>query len=130
MRTYNKENKEYIMSYLFNIPIHDSSFKEISYDKENKRIFIILENKYSNNRINIVFTGVKILFSFDSDSWGTNETVSSLTLETDFSIFKTLIGQYQINVDNEIYLMFQMFSGNEIHIICKEVSFELYHHDK
>lgn len=125
MKVYNIDNKRELTEYLSSIPVHDAYFKTISYNKPEKKFSIELYNDITDTRIKIVFSQVKFLFSIDSDRWGVNESISSLTLESDFSQFIKIFEQYKIKVTNELYFLFQMFSGNEIYIICKEVYFNM-----
>jgi len=72
----------------------------------------------------MVFEGISILITTNLDIWGTNNTLLSLTVEDDALPIQSFLEK--INGDNKsfynsLYVVFQNFSGNEMHIICEKV---------
>lgn len=123
MDVYTKENAKELVHYLRASFFHDASFAELSYSKEHKNLTVQLVNDIYNKTICLMCKGVHIFLSIDSDRWGKDETILGLTVADDYLLFSTFLLQYELNIDNSIHLCFQMFSGNEIHIVCEEVTF-------
>lgn len=46
-------------------------------------------------------------------------------MEEDFTYLKKYLSDCDESVDSNLYLLFQMFSGDELHIVSKEVIIEI-----
>ena len=53
------------------------------------------------------------------------QTILSLTVEENFSYLQRHIQNYRESMDDFLYLLFQMFSGDEWHIVSGEVTVEV-----
>lgn len=114
------ETKNDVVETLKHVPIHDSVYRKNQYDKEKKEWEIELYNAICNVNICITFQGVCLVLTTDFDIWGTNNTISSLTLENDYTFLTPFLENAdEINKRECLYFLFQSFSGNEMHIVCK-----------
>ena len=65
------------------------------------------------------------MFAIKGD-WSENrETIISLTAEEDFSYLQNYNIKHSEYMEDSLYLLFQMFSGDELHIVSKEVIIEV-----
>lgn len=106
--------------------IHDSEFNEILYDANEKVLRVYLYNKITAEKIAISFYEVKLYSSFAYDPWdGLNleRYISSLTLEE--NIDSVYLNKPPFDEKNDLYFVFQQFSGNEMHIICEGVNIQI-----
>lgn len=120
-KTHIKELKEY----LYHSNIHDARLEHYQYDREHKTLGCMFYNPIYNNSINLLFENVAIVLLFNGNRWGDGDAVLSLTVEEDSlhaSNFVQICGE---NYHDSLYLLFQMFSGEELHIIAKEISINI-----
>lgn len=110
--------------YLYMSAVHDSRFKDIGYDPSQHVVKMILFNQILEKVISISFLNVKLLLSISDDKWGSDQSISSLTIEDIEQATDIFPKVDKRDLDGCIYLLFQLFSGNEIHIISKYVSFD------
>ena len=96
MPRYNKSNTKELKEFLHNSCVHDAKFLNIG-----------------------------ILLTIKGDWPGNRETIISLTSEEDFSCMQKYFLKSENHMEDYIYLLFQMFSGDEVHILSKEVIIEV-----
>lgn len=113
------------------LPIHDSVYAENQYNKTEKEWKVTLYNPICNTKMYFVFQSVCLILATDfdiwgKDIWGKNDEISSLTLEDNYTFLTPILEKTcKINKNEYLYFLFQSFSGNEIHIICKTASCEI-----
>ena len=56
--------------------------------------------------------------------WGNDNSISSLTVEENYDSIEVLCKPSMKSSDEYLYLVFQMFSGNELHILSGQLSIE------
>lgn len=113
---FNYTQQKELRDFLYRDDIHDAFFRKITYNAEKKELCIELR------KISIIFLGIKKMVFKNDNRWGTNETISSLTIE---DCYDTLCLEDQVlDPQKHIYSLFQLFSGNEIHILSEEIAFE------
>lgn len=102
--------------------MHDATYRDFQYCNVEKMIMIHLHNPcYKFASVGLRFCGVKLLVSLANDPWGTfDETINTLWLEEDTTLPRTLLSGEGGNVDDMLYFVFEMFSGNKIYILCDE----------
>ena len=124
MQNFNQTNINKLKDFLCNGYSHDAKLKNFNYDCKEDKIKIELFNPIFNVMLNLTFHNIAIVL-VTKDAWhGNRETVLSLTVEEDFSFLQNCILKHDANVENSLYLLFQMFSGDEIHIVSKEIFVE------
>ena len=124
MPIYNKNNVKELKEYLYNSYVHDAKLKNIKCDYIEDRIEIELFNPIFGVKILLTFLNIGITFGVKGDWSGNRETINSLTVEDDFSYLNNYLINHSENKDDSIYILFQMFSGDELHIVSKEVIVE------
>ncbi len=118
MERFNCTNKKELDNFLYYSKTHDGVFKQICYDPMQKQMEVSIKNDCWGGGLNITFVNIKRVLFVNDNKWGNNEEILSLTIEDD----KELLKDYtDFDMNNYIYLVFQMFSGNEIHILSEEV---------
>ena len=125
MPRYNKNNIKELKEYLYNSYVHDAKLKNIKYDCMEDRVEIELFNPIFDVKILLTFLNIGITFSVKGDWSGNRETISSLTAEEDFSYLQNYLIKHSEYMEDSLYLLFQMFSGDELHIVSKEVIIEI-----
>lgn len=113
-----------LIDYLYYSHIHDARIKNFQYDFLNRTAIIETHNPIFNIKIKLTFNEVKELILVAGNEVGSCDTILSLTVEDECSPFPNGIYMRVRDIDNLIYLVFQMFSGDELHIISKGVCIE------
>ena len=124
MPRYNKNNIKELKEYLYNSCVHDAELKNIKCDYIEDQIEIELFNPIFDVKILLTFLNIGITFSVKGDWSGNRETINSLTVEDDFSYLHNYLIKHSENREDSLYMLFQMFSGDELHIVSKEVIIE------
>lgn len=110
-----------LKEYLYYSYIHDAKIEALSYDKNKKSLTISIVNSIYDNQIKIIFENVKIILSLNGNEIGSCEQILSLSIEEDYSFLKSFPSVCQHCFFDNIYLLFQMFSGDELHIVSEKV---------
>lgn len=125
MPRYNKNNVIELKEYLCNSNVHDAKLKSIKYDCSEDSLKIELFNPIFNVNIDLTFLNIGITLTVKGE-WSENrETIISLTTEEDFSYLHNHLLKRKECMEDSLYLLFQMFSGDELHIVSKEVIIEI-----
>lgn len=125
MPRYNKNNIKDLKDYLYNSFIHDAKIENIKYDCKENTIIIELFNAFFDIKIALTFLNIGIALKIKGD-WSENrDTILSLTAEDDFSYLQNYLLKYSEYMNESLYFLFQMFSGDELHIVAKEVIIEI-----
>ena len=125
MPRYNKSNAEELKEILYSSDVHDAKLEKINYDYGEDRIIIKLFNPISDTKISLTFIGIGIALTIKGDWSGNRETIISLTVEEDSSYLQNYLLKHGEYTEDSLYLLFQMFSGDELHIVSKEVIIEI-----
>lgn len=76
--------------------------------------------------MHFIFYDVKIaMFFLDYNRgllFGDNEKIYSLSVEEDYSCFENNFNLSECYYNGTLYILFEMFSGDVLHIVSKEVS--------
>nr|MBQ8890907.1 hypothetical protein [Clostridia bacterium] len=125
MPRYSKNNTKELKELLYNSYVHDAKLENVKYDCRQDSIKIELFNPISNVKIDLTFLNIGIALKIKGEWSGNHETILSLTVEEDFSYWQNYLFNYSEYMENSLYLLFQMFSGDELHIVSKEVIVEI-----
>lgn len=115
---------ESLKDYLYHSYIHDATIETTSYDREKKILTIKTFNSIYGEGLNLIFGEVKVVLSISGNNPGSRDTIISLTAEEDYSYLKNCTKVCGDSLFDSMYLLFQMFSGDELHIISENVSIE------
>lgn len=124
MMKFDRNSITKLKEFLYNSCVHDAKMKSIEYQCGENGIKIELFNPIFNSKMTIIFQNVEIVLAVKGKSYGDSKTIISLTVEEDFSYLKTYLQKYSEGIESSLYLLFQMFSGDELHIVSKEVVVE------
>lgn len=125
MPKFNKNSSRELKDYLYNNCFHDAKLQNIEYKSTKDTLKIELLNPFFNKKLVLTFHDIEIFLAMKGNWHGSSEEVSSLTLEEDFSYLKTYMLNQSECINSDLYLLFQMFSGDEWHIVSKEVIIEI-----
>ena len=125
MPRFNKNNANELKEILYNSCVHDAKIENVGYECRLDCIKIELFNSIFNVKIDIIFHNIEIALAVKGNSYGSRETIISLTMEDDFSYLQTYVPKCREGMESCLYLLFQMFSGDELHIVAKEVVVEI-----
>lgn len=125
MPKFDKNSLKEIKDFLYNSCVHDAELENIGYNCEEDTIKIELFNPIFNGKINLTFHNIKIALAIKGKTHGSRETIISLTAEEDFSYLQNYLPNYVEGIENSLYLLFQMLSGDELHIVSREVGAEI-----
>lgn len=124
MPRYNKNDIKELKEFLCNSYVHDAKLKIINYNCSEGSIRIELFNPIFDVKIDLIFLDTVITLAVKGE-WSENrETIISLTAEDDFSYLENYFIRHGEYMQDSLYMLFQMFSGDELHIVSKEVIIE------
>lgn len=111
MRYFREDNNE-LRAYLQTRQIHDGQFQHAVYNQITKEFSVHIENDIWNDSIDMVFVDVSEFSSIADYKWSTNERINAFVLVT-----------YNDSNEHKKKLCFEweMFSGNEIRVVCSEL---------
>ena len=121
MPRFDKNNTKELKDFLYNSYDHDAKLENVIYDCGKDSIKIELYNPIFNVKIQLTFNNIRIALAIKGKEYGSRETIISLTAEEDFTYLQNYLPKYNECIEDSLYLLFQMFSGDELHIIAKEV---------
>ena len=124
MPRYNKKNTKELKEYLYNSCVHDATLESIRYNCENDTIKIQLYNQLFDVKINLTFHNIGIVIAVRGEWPGNRTTLISLTVEEDYSYFQNSNLKNCECVEDSLYMLFQLLSGDELHIVSKEAIIE------
>ncbi len=121
MPRFNKNNTKELKEFLYNSYVHDAKLKNVKYNCREDSIKIELFNPIFDVKIDLTFLNIGVALAIKGEWSGNRETIISLTMEEDFSYLQNYLLKYNEHMEDSLYLLFQMFSGDELHIVSKEV---------
>lgn len=126
MQKFDKRKIKKVKDLLYNSYVHDAKLEKVEHKYGEDTIDIEVFNPIFNVKIHFVFYNIGIVLAIPGKTqYGSRETIISLTVEEDFSYLQSYLPNYSAGVADSLYLLFQMFSGDELHIVSKEVSIEI-----
>jgi len=125
MPRFDKCHIKELQEILYYSHIHDAKLESVRYERREDRLIVETFNPIFNVGLNLTFRDVGIALAINGNELGSRETIISLTVEEDYSYLQKYIQQYSKSLENSLYLLFQMFSGDELHIVSKEVNVEI-----
>ncbi len=124
MPQFNRDNVKELKKFLYNSYVHDAIIDRIEYETKEGILKIQLVNPLYNIRYNISFLKIDIVMGTKGNAFGSRETILALVVEDDYSYLQNYLSE-QYKYDNDsLYLVFQMFSGDELHIVAKDMMLE------
>lgn len=112
---------------LYHSYIHDARLESLKYSAMRKELSIEVYNPIFNIGLSFTFLDVGVMFAISSGEVQGREIIISLTVEDDATYLQQYIPEYSDNCENTLYLLFQMLSGDELHIVARAVVIEDHH---
>lgn len=125
MRRFDKSNIVELKALLYESWGHDAKIESVCCDYENESMGISLINPFVGVRIDFTFHVVELALSIKGKWHGNRQETIGITAEDDFSYLEEYLPRYSEYSEDSLYLLFQMFSGDELHIVSKEVIVEI-----
>ena len=125
MLKFTKNEQKELKELLYDSYDHDAKIKNINYNGAEALLRIEIFNPYFHVKTSFHFSDVKMVLATRGNELGSREEIVSLTVEDDFSYLQKYIPQYDEVAGDGLYLLFQMFSADELHIVAKEVHVEI-----
>ena len=115
------KNLEKLKEYLQSCNIHDGFFRYATYDKTTDSFFVHIENSVWNDFLDIEFAEICKFISISENKWGEDETVNCLIVINEMEDVPVDIKPHDYK--EKLCFAWEMFSGNQIYIVCSEVKF-------
>ena len=125
MPRFDKSNFAELKAFLYNSYDHDAKIENVNTDYENESIEISLFNPYFGVNNVFSFRSVEFVLLLKGDWHGNRKEIIGITAEDDFSDLEKYLPNYSQYNEDSLYLVCQMFSGDELHIVSKEVIIEI-----
>lgn len=129
MIKFDKSKTEELKNFLYHIDSHDAEIMNSEYDIKNGIYYINLYHPIVKSTMHFVFYDVKIVMFFKDYNFGllsgNDERIYCLSIEEDYSLFKNNPNLSNNYYDDTLYLLFEAFSGDALHIVSKEVSIDI-----
>lgn len=125
MPGFDKNNIGELKEFIYKSCPHDATVENVKCSCKGNSIEIELYNTFFNVGMNLIFRNVEIALAVKGKEYGNSETILSLTVEEDFSYLQNYLLKHGEYTEDSLYLLFQMFSGDEFHIVSKEVLIEI-----
>ena len=121
-----KSDIQKLKEYLYYSQIHDSIIESVKYNIKDEKLDIKAAIPMNGEKIHIAFSDVLFFLTACGNGYGANDTILSLTVEDDLSYPEECMQTCGVDFDDSVYVLFQMFSGKEIHVVSRNVSIETY----
>ena len=125
MPSFDKSNIVELKAFLYNEWVHDAIIECVNCDYGNESVGISLFNPYCNVKADFTFHIVEVALSIKGKWHGDRKEIIGITVEDDFSYLEEYLSNYSEYSEDSLYLLFQMFSGDELHIVAKKVVIEV-----
>ena len=122
MPKFEKSSLKELRAYLYDSAVHDATIEKIDCNYGADCMEISLWNPFFKRRIDLTFRNIELVFARKGKEFGSRDTVISLTAEEDTSYLQTYLSTCSEYPEGALYLLFQMLSGDELHIVAKEVT--------
>ena len=104
--------------------VHDAEVVNGNLNWSGDSIKLELFHSYFGVKTTFTFYTIDIAFAIKGKEFGSRNAIYSFTIEEDFSYLQKYIPACS-GYDDSLYLLFQMFSGDEMHVVAKEVAVEI-----
>ena len=105
--------------------IHDAKLESVTYEWSENTLNIKTFNPIFSVKMDLTFYDVGIVFATRGNGIGSRETIISLTAEEDCSYLQNCIPWNSKSPKDSLCLLFQMFSGDELHVVFEKVFIEI-----
>lgn len=124
MKKFQKKNIRELKEFVYNSYIHDAEVSSVRYKWHEDQLKIETVNPIFHVSTDFTFCGIELMFAVKCEEYSGHDTIISLSVEEDFSYLQNHIPKYAGDAAEALYLLFQTLSGDELHIVAKEVVIE------
>ena len=122
---FNKKSFKKLKEHIYSSCIHDAVVQSIEYNHNEKILIIDAENSFFNTEFRIIFSDIECLLSIKGRQFGNDKSIISFTAEDDFSYLYNYLNSHVAFDENNVYILIQMLSGSELHILSQEVEISI-----
>lgn len=125
MIIFNRNSIVDLKKHLYHDYSHDAILKSFTYNGNGESAKIEFFNPFFKVNTTMVFNDIEVVLVVKGEWYGSRETILGLVAEDDFSYLQTYLPKCNECSEDSLYLLFQMFSGDELHIVAKEVMIDI-----
>ena len=130
MMSFSKKNMWALKDFLYHDYSHDAVLEKFTYDGSGETAKVEFFNPIYGIKTTMIFSNIEVIFAIKGNwyegNWcGSRKTILGLVAEDDFSYLQTYLPKCSACSEDSLYLVFQMFSGDELHIVAKEVMIDV-----
>ncbi len=114
-----------LKEFLYSSCIHDAKLEIVEYEAGKNELIIKVFNSIDKVKMSLTFCDVEIAFAIKGKDHGNGDTILSLTVEDDLSYLQKYIKRCDASIVSSLYILFQMFSGTELHIVSRWLMVEI-----
>ena len=104
--------------------VHDAQIEKFNYDHDVGALYVYATNHFYRRNYRFSFLSLKSILFVKNHQFGSYETINSLTVEDNTTLTESPIYIADNQHSQYLYLLFQLISGDEIHIVSREVIIE------
>ena len=119
MENFNKQNVENLKTFLFSSYVHDSKIEFVLYSRNSMTLKI--KNEHYKVEYVFVFSTMEGAVFQKGNEDRCVDTIYSLTVEDNFAPLFTVLPMATKTKDGLLYVLVEMLSGNQLHIIFNDV---------
>ena len=127
MFEFNKLKTKDLKNWLYKSHVHDAQIHCITYNPINQTLLLEIFNPMLSTKMHFSFCEIKLVLYTKNTSESivrSIDAINSLTVEEDVTSLCAHLDMRDDYCTNYLYLLFQLFSGDELHIVSKRVFVE------
>ena len=124
MIKFDKSQYNALRTFLLASYVHDAQIEKFNYDHDVGTLYICAMNHFYRKKYRFSFLGLKSILFVNNHQYGSYETINSLTVEDNTTLTESPVYISDDHHSQYLYLLFQLISGDEIHIVSREVIIE------
>ena len=124
MIKFDKSQYNALRTFLLASYVHDAQIEEFNYDHDVGTLYICAMNHFYRKNYRFSFLGLKSILYVNNHQYGSYETINSLSVEDNTTLAESPVYISGDQHNQYLYLLFQLISGDEIHIVSREVIIE------
>ena len=121
MKTFQRSNMKDLKEFIYSSCIHDAQIESVRHNLKNNTLVIETFHPFFQVKMLFTFNDVSLVFAIKGNEDGNRDTIASLTVEDDFSYLHQYLTKGQAIREDDLYLLFQMFSLDELHVVFHSV---------
>ena len=118
---FSKKNIRTLKDFIYYGYSHDAVLESFTYNGNGETAKIEFFNPIYKIKTTMIFSDIEVVLMTKGDWGGERETIISLSAKDDFSYLQAYLPKCNAYSEDSLYLLFQTVSGDELHIVAKEV---------